>query len=72
MIAIYVVDYPPSDNLPPLDDLIYQDGDGRDCGGFAIVGSVPVSPTCIVWVDTDPATHEAMANNDRYLLLEVQ
>jgi len=68
--AIFITDFPPSANLPPMEDLQYIDEDGVLQGGYSCVGHVPSAVTAMVWVDTSDAMIATMKTDPRYFYLE--
>lgn len=68
--AIFIV--PVVNANPDLtpDQLLHDDG-GILRGGYSCVGQVPAEPTCMVRVWCSDAQLDALAADDRYLLVEV-
>ncbi len=63
MNALFVVPFPPAENLP---ELRYPRAGGGWDGGFSVVGLVPFRGTCVVSVDSSPATIAAMRADPIY------
>ena len=57
--------------LPPMEELHYT-VDGVLCGGFSLIGQVPISgiPGCIVLIDSSAETIQAMHDDAAYLWIE--